>query len=100
MSSLLSDHPRYTWHLLAGVWAQMEFHDVPTVVADLRLRQLPFSVPLNEWCKEQYVAEFARHFQIAQALPTPQLAAELVGYSCDELTCAQLVMAARKHKQP
>jgi SAM-dependent methyltransferase len=71
----------------------------------LRGRQLPFSVPLNEWRREQYVAEFARHFEVLQVYCrtregeqwlTPALEAELSDYTRDELTCAQLVIVARK----
>ncbi len=71
----------------------------------LRQRRLPFTVPLNEWRQAQYVAEFARHFEIiktycrtreGEALLTPALEAELRAYSRDELTCAQFVIVARK----
>lgn len=71
----------------------------------LRRRRLPFTVPLNEWRRDQYVAEFARHFEVVKVycrvregeeLLTPAIAAELSAYSRDELTCGQLVIVARK----
>lgn len=71
----------------------------------LRHRRLPFTVPLNEWRREQYVAAFARHFELirvycrareGEELLTPALEAELSAYSRDELTCGQLVIVARK----
>jgi SAM-dependent methyltransferase len=71
----------------------------------LRGRRLPFSVPLNEWRRDQYVAEFARHFDVQQVycrtregegLLTPAMEAELSAYTRDELTCAQLVIVARR----
>lgn len=71
----------------------------------LRRRRRPFTVPLNEWRKDQYVAEFARHFEVlkvycrvreGEELLTPALEAELSAYSRDELTCGQLVIIARK----
>lgn len=71
----------------------------------LRRRSLPFIVPLNEWRKDQYVAEFARHFDLVKVycraregeeLLTPALEAELSAYTRDELTCGQLVIVARK----
>jgi len=71
----------------------------------LRKRRLPFSVPLNEWRKDQYLATFARQFELLQHycatcegenLLTPQIAAELSDYSRDELTCSAYVIVARK----
>ncbi len=71
----------------------------------LRKRQLKFTVPLNEWRMDQYVEEFTRHFQIlkhyclmreGEDLLTPDLEAELSGYSRDELTCGAYVIVARK----
>jgi SAM-dependent methyltransferase len=71
----------------------------------LRRRRLPFSVPLNEWRRDQYVAAFAAEFELlkiycrareGEALLTPAIEAELAGYSRDELTCGQLVIVGRK----
>jgi SAM-dependent methyltransferase len=71
----------------------------------LRRRRLPFSVPLNEWRKDQYLAAFAQHFQIladycamreGEELLTPEIMAELSAYSRDDLTCATYVIVARK----
>ncbi len=71
----------------------------------LRRRRLPFHVPLNEWRRDQYLEEFARHFQIlkhycamreGQDLLTPALETELSSYSRDELTCGAYVIVARK----
>jgi SAM-dependent methyltransferase len=71
----------------------------------LRRRRLPFHVPLNEWRKNQYLAEFARHFEIVknycafpegEGLLTPEIEAELSAYSRDELTCGAYVILARK----
>jgi SAM-dependent methyltransferase len=71
----------------------------------LRKRQLPFHVPLNEWCQNQYLETFASHFEIikeycwmreGQEFLTPAIEAELSDYSRDELTCGALVIVARK----
>jgi SAM-dependent methyltransferase len=71
----------------------------------LRQRKLPFTVPLNEWRRDEYLAEFARHFEIesdycvtreAEALLTPGIQAELSRYDRDELTCKAYVLVARK----
>jgi SAM-dependent methyltransferase len=71
----------------------------------LRKRRLPFTVPLNQWRRDQYLHAFARHFQIVkhycymregQELLTPQIEAELSEYSRDELTSAAYVIVARK----
>ncbi len=71
----------------------------------LRKRRLPFYVPLNEWRLDQYVKEFARHFEIVKQycatcegenFLTPQLEAELSVYSRNELTCSAYVIVARK----
>lgn len=71
----------------------------------LRRRRLPFTVPLNEWRMAQYHNEFARHFEIIKSYCalregeqwlTPTICAELAAYSRDELTCAGLVIVARK----
>ncbi|MEN9935464.1 MAG: hypothetical protein RLZZ387_2043 [Chloroflexota bacterium] len=71
----------------------------------LRKRRLPFTVPLNEWRAHQYREAFMRHFELlseycwgreGELLLTPEIEAELAGYSRDELTCATLVMVARK----
>ncbi|MEI8165897.1 MAG: methyltransferase domain-containing protein [Chloroflexales bacterium] len=71
----------------------------------LRQRRRPFTVPLNEWRTNQYVAEFTRHFEVLKVycrgregehLLTPAIEAELAAYTRDELTCGQLVIIARK----
>ncbi|MBP1467305.1 class I SAM-dependent methyltransferase [Candidatus Chloroploca sp. M-50] len=71
----------------------------------LRSRCQPFTVPLNEWRKDQYVAEFAHHLELikiycrtreGEQWLTPALEAELSAYTRDELTCGQLVIVARK----
>jgi SAM-dependent methyltransferase len=71
----------------------------------LRQRRLPFSVPLNEWRKNQYLETFAQHFVIlndycalreGHELLTPELEAELRTYSPDELTCSAYVIVAQK----
>ena len=71
----------------------------------LRRRRLPFTVPLNEWRQDQYLDEFARHFEIVKSycatregedLLTPEIAEDLADYSRDELTCNSLVIVARK----
>lgn len=71
----------------------------------LRRRRLPFTVPLNEWRRDQYLAEFGRHFELlthytwtreGEHLLTPAIAAELAGYDRDELTSASYVIVARR----
>lgn len=71
----------------------------------LRQRKLPFTVPLNEWRRDQYLAEFARHFEIlkhycllreGEPMLTPQIEAELPGYDRNELTCKTYIIVARK----
>ncbi|WP_129671611.1 methyltransferase domain-containing protein [Candidatus Chloroploca sp. Khr17] len=71
----------------------------------LRQRRRPFTVPLNQWRKHQYLEAFAQHFAILKAYCnlregeqwlTPALEAELSAYTRDELTCATLVIVARK----
>ncbi|MBI5564936.1 MAG: methyltransferase domain-containing protein [Chloroflexi bacterium] len=71
----------------------------------LRQRALPFHVPLNEWRIQQYVDEFAKHFEIVKQycalregedLLTPAIERELAAYSRDELTCSAYVIVARK----
>lgn len=71
----------------------------------LRRRRLSINVPLNEWRKEQYLAEFRKRFQIlkeycamreGEHLLTPEIERELVNYSRDELTCGAYVIVARK----
>jgi SAM-dependent methyltransferase len=74
----------------------------------LRKRKLPFSVPLNEWRKDQYLKEIGRHFEVlehycytreGEHLLTPEIESELVGYSRDELTCCAYVILGRKTTQ-
>lgn len=71
----------------------------------LRKQQRPFTVPLNRWRNDQYLAACAERFEVlstycgtceGEQWLTPDLASELSVYSRDELTCAQLVIIARK----
>jgi SAM-dependent methyltransferase len=71
----------------------------------LRKRRLPFSVPLNQWRRDQYLQAFEKHFHIlshycamreGEELLTPEIEAELSDYSRDELTCAAYIIMARK----
>jgi SAM-dependent methyltransferase len=71
----------------------------------LRRRRIPFSVPLNEWRRDQYLSSFADQFEImhhycamreGEAFLTPELASELCDYSQDELTTMAYVIVARK----
>lgn len=71
----------------------------------LRRRKLPFSVPLNEWRRDQYLQSFAKCFDILKhycafregaELVSPELLAELSDYNADELTCNSYVIVARK----
>ncbi|MBX0331035.1 methyltransferase domain-containing protein [Oscillochloris sp. ZM17-4] len=71
----------------------------------LRRRRRPFSVPLNKWRKDQFLAAFAEQFEVlshycalreGEQWLTPALEAELSDYTRDELTCATLVIIARK----
>jgi SAM-dependent methyltransferase len=71
----------------------------------LRKRRLLFSVPLNEWRRDQYLAAFGRHFEVlkhycstceGQALLTPNIRTELAAYDEEELTCSAYVIMARK----
>jgi SAM-dependent methyltransferase len=89
-------------------FAQLPLRTLPAGVQawdHLRQRRLPFHVPLNEWRKHQYAAEFRRHFELlkdycaareGEHLLTPELEAELSDYSRDELTCWGYVLVARK----
>lgn len=83
-------------------------HTLPKNIAPwdhLRKRRLPFHVPLNEWRKDQYLRAFSGHFEIlnqycamreGEELLTPEVLAELHGYSRDELTCRDYIIVARK----
>ncbi len=71
----------------------------------LRKRRLPFSVPLNEWRRDQYLEAFACHFEIVkhycrgregEEMLTPEIEAELAHYDRDELICPTFVIVARK----
>jgi SAM-dependent methyltransferase len=71
----------------------------------LRRRQLPFTVPLNEWRRDQYLQTFAERLDILKhycafregsELLSPEIARELSDYSADELTCNSYVIVARK----
>ena len=89
-------------------FTQIPMRSVPRAVDPwdhLRKRRLPFSVPLNEWRVDQYLEEFAKHFELlkhycamreGEHLLTPELEGELSDYSRDELTCAAYVIVARK----
>lgn len=68
--------------------------------------QPPASVILNQWRESQYQVAFEQFFRIeiweleqhpqAQAHLTPELRAELAGYTDAELTRRQIIIAARK----
>lgn len=71
----------------------------------LRRRRRPFSVPLNRWRKGQFLGAFAERFELlrhycglreGEQWLTPALEGELADYTRDELTCATLVIIARK----
>jgi SAM-dependent methyltransferase len=71
----------------------------------LRRRRLPFTVPLNEWRRDQYLEAFGRQFEVVkhycamregEELLTPAIEAELSDYSRDDLTSATYVIVARK----
>ena len=71
----------------------------------LRARRIPWSVPLNEWCQDQYRATFAQHFSLrkqycwlreGEAHLTPAVESELSAYDKDELTCGTYVLVAQK----
>jgi len=71
----------------------------------LRKRRLRFHVPLNEWRRDQYLAELCKNFEIikhycalreGEHLLTPEIEEELSDYSRDDLTCGAYVIAARK----
>lgn len=70
----------------------------------LRQRRLPVHVPLNEWRIQQYVDEFARHFEIVkqycamregEELLTPDIERELAAYTRDKLTCGATCASGR-----
>jgi len=91
--------------------AEFSLHSVPNGVDawdHLRQRKLPFSVPLNEWRRDQYIQEIGRHFEIlghycytreGEHLLTREIERELAGYSRDELTCAADVILGRRTAQ-
>jgi SAM-dependent methyltransferase len=71
----------------------------------LRKRKLPFTVPLNEWRRDQYLKSFAERLDILKhycalqegaELLSPEVLAGLSSYSADELTCNSYVIVARK----
>jgi SAM-dependent methyltransferase len=71
----------------------------------LRRRKVPFSVPLNEWRRDQYLQAFAERFDILKhycgfregtELLSDEILAELSEYSADELTCNSYVIVARR----
>ncbi len=74
----------------------------------LRKRQHPFTVPLNEWRHQQYVDEFAKHFEIksvsyegseGERFLTPEIEKELSRYERRELVSPGLVLVMRKAGQ-
>jgi hypothetical protein len=73
----------------------------------LRKREIPITVPLNEWRIHQYLEEFSKHFEIlknycavreGKSFLTKELEIELVDYSRDELTCLAYIIVARKYQ--
>ena len=71
----------------------------------LRRRKLPFTVPLNEWRRDQYLQSFAGRFEILKhycafregtELLSPEILTELSDYTADELTSNSYVIVARK----
>jgi SAM-dependent methyltransferase len=71
----------------------------------LRRRRLPFHVPLNEWRKHQYLAEFQKYFEVlkhycaireGEHFLTAEIENELADYTRDELTCGAYVIVGRK----
>lgn len=89
-------------------FAQLPLRTLPLGIEPwdhLRLRQLRFHVPLNEWRMHQYIAEFENHLELLKSycalregehLLTPAIEAELSQYTRDELTCWAYVLVARK----
>jgi hypothetical protein len=62
-------------------------------------------VPLNEWRRHQYLEAIAKHFKVlkhycamreGENLLSPEIQAEISGYSPDELTCGAYVIIAQK----
>ncbi len=71
----------------------------------LRKRRLAFTVPLNEWRRQQYLDEFGHYFEILKhyatspeghAFLTPEIRAELANYTLEELTSRGYIIVARK----
>jgi SAM-dependent methyltransferase len=71
----------------------------------LRQRRLPLHVPLNGWCRDQYLEAFACHLKVVkhycrsregEHLLTPAIEGELSAYARDELTCRTYVIVALK----
>jgi SAM-dependent methyltransferase len=93
-------------------FTEIPLRTIPTGVDPwdhLQRRHLPFSVPLNEWRRDQYLETFARHFRIlkhycamreGEELLTSALETELSAYDRDELTCGTYVIVARKELVP
>ena len=89
-------------------WVEGPLHTLPTSMDPwdhLRQRRIPFSVPLNEWPRDQYLEAFSRYFRIlkhyctareGEELLTPDLGTLLSAYSRDDLTCKVYVIAAGK----
>jgi SAM-dependent methyltransferase len=88
--------------------SQIPLREIPNGIDawdHLRRRRMPFYVPLNEWRRDQYLAEFQKHFEVlkhycamreGEHLLTPQIENELSDFSRDELTCGAYVIVARK----
>jgi SAM-dependent methyltransferase len=73
----------------------------------LRRRRLPFHVPLNEWRRDQFLAEFERRFDVVnrycairegEAWLDATIRVELGAFTDDELTCAAYVIVAKKRR--
>ena len=71
----------------------------------LRHRRRPFSVPLNQWRRHQYLEAFAKSFRVithycaireGEGLLSPLLRSELSAYDVEELTCGAYVIAGMK----
>jgi SAM-dependent methyltransferase len=89
-------------------FAEVPLRSVPPGVEPwdhLRRRRLPFTVPLNEWRICQYLEAFGRQLELlrhycpmreGEHLLTPELEAELAGYTRDELTAGAYIVVARK----
>jgi SAM-dependent methyltransferase len=89
-------------------FTQFPLRSLPRGVAawdHLRKRKLPFTVPLNEWRRDQYLQSFAERFDILKhycafregtEFLSPEILTELPDYDADELTSNSYVVVARK----